>query len=62
MTLQENNWIAIVDGKTGTVTGGFSAGATGVEGVDTKNDGKIDFSGEQGRRAARARCGQVARQ
>lgn len=46
LTMQENNWIAIIDGKTGTVTGGFSAGETGVAGVDTKNDGKIDFSGE----------------
>jgi hypothetical protein len=45
VTMQENNWVAIVDAKTGTVTGGFSAGATGVEGVDTKNDGNIDFSG-----------------
>lgn len=46
LTMQENNWIAIIDGKTGTVTGGFTAGETGVSGVDTKNDGKIDFSGE----------------
>ena len=45
VTLQENNWVAIVDAKTGTVTGGFSTGTTGVEGVDTKNDGNIDFSG-----------------
>jgi hypothetical protein len=44
VTLQENNWIAIVDAKTGTVTGGFSAGSAGVEGVDTKNNGIIDFS------------------
>jgi len=47
VTLQENNWIAIVDGKTGTVTGGFSAGETAVDGVDTKNDGRIDFSGSK---------------
>jgi hypothetical protein len=46
VTLQENNWVAIVDAKTGTVTGGFSAGETGVAGVDTKSDGNIDFSGE----------------
>lgn len=45
VTLQENNWIAIVDAKTGTVTGGFSAGVTGVDGVDTRKDGVIDFSG-----------------
>ncbi len=47
LTMQENNWIAIIDGKTGAVTGGFSAGETGVAGVDTKNDGKIDFSDDK---------------
>ncbi|UJW86727.1 esterase-like activity of phytase family protein [Devosia sp. SL43] len=47
VTLQENNWIAIVDAKTGTVTGGFSAGEVGVSGVDTKNDGTIDFSADK---------------
>ena len=45
VTLQENNWVAIVDAKAGTVTGGFSAGATTVDGVDTGKDGIIDFSG-----------------
>ncbi|MDB5527071.1 MAG: Alkaline phosphatase [Devosia sp.] len=47
VTLQENNWIAIVDAKTGTVTGGFTAGATSVDGIDTKNDGTIDFAGSK---------------
>lgn len=47
VTLQENNWVAIIDAKTGTVTGGFSAGETGVAGVDTKNDGRIDFSADK---------------
>ena len=45
VTLQENNWVAIVDAKAGTVTGGFAAGATTVDGVDTGKDGIIDFSG-----------------
>jgi hypothetical protein len=45
VTLQENNYVAIVDAKTATVTGGFSAGATDVEGVDTSDNGHIDFSG-----------------
>lgn len=45
VTLQENNYIAIVDAKTATVIGGFSAGSVAVDGVDTKNDGAIDFSG-----------------
>ncbi|WP_240229870.1 esterase-like activity of phytase family protein [Devosia lacusdianchii] len=47
VTLQENNWVAIVDAKTGTVTGGFSTGAVSVEGIDTKNDGAIDFTGSK---------------
>ncbi|WP_375451311.1 esterase-like activity of phytase family protein [uncultured Devosia sp.] len=47
VTLQENNWIAIIDAKTGTVTGGFTAGSTSVEGIDTKNDGQIDFTGSK---------------
>lgn len=46
VTLQENNWIAIIDGKTGTVTGGFSAGSVTVENVDTKKDGVLDFTGK----------------
>ncbi len=47
LTMQENNWIVLIDGKTGTVTGGFSAGEVGVTGVDTKNDGRIDFSADK---------------
>ncbi|WEK05461.1 MAG: esterase-like activity of phytase family protein [Candidatus Devosia phytovorans] len=47
VTLQENNYVAIIDAKTATVIGGFEAGETGVSGVDTKNDGKIDFSADK---------------
>ncbi len=46
VTLQENNWIAIIDGKTGTISGGFSAGAVSVENVDTKKDGALNFTGK----------------
>lgn len=46
VTLQENNWVAIIDGKTGTVIGGFSAGAVSVENVDTKKDGALNFTGK----------------
>jgi hypothetical protein len=46
VTLQENNWIAIIDGKTGTITGGFSAGTVSVENVDTKKDGALNFTGK----------------
>jgi len=47
VTLQENNHIVIVDGKTGEVTAHFSAGATSLDGVDTKKDGALDFTGSQ---------------
>jgi hypothetical protein len=46
VTLQENNWVAIIDGKTGTVTGGFSAGSVSIENVDTKKDGALNFTGK----------------
>ncbi|MBB3952115.1 esterase-like activity of phytase family protein [Aureimonas jatrophae] len=41
VTLQENNLVAIVDPKTATVTGHFSAGTVALEGVDAKDDGQI---------------------
>src|SRR5690606_23122165 len=47
LTLQENNSIIIIDGRTGTVTGHFSAGTTSVSNVDTKKDGALRFTGEQ---------------
>lgn len=47
VTLQENNEIVIVDGKTGTVTSHFSAGAADLTNIDTKNDGKHDFTGSK---------------
>lgn len=47
VTLQENNEIVIVDGKTGTVTGHFSAGAVDLAGIDTKADGAFDFTGKK---------------
>ncbi|MGU3500838.1 esterase-like activity of phytase family protein [Mycobacterium sp. C31M] len=45
MTLQENNGIAIVDGKTGVVSSIFTAGTQAVEGIDTAEDGKLDQTG-----------------
>lgn len=47
VTLQENNWVAIIDGKTGAVTGGFDAGTVSLEDVDTKKDGALRFTGTQ---------------
>lgn len=46
LTLQENNYIVIVDGKSGEVKAHFSAGATSLEGIDTKKDGALTFTGE----------------
>ncbi|OAM76067.1 esterase-like activity of phytase family protein [Devosia elaeis] len=47
LTLQENNYIVIIDGKSGTVTGHFSAGLASVSDVDTKKDGALRFTGSQ---------------
>jgi alkaline phosphatase len=46
LTLQENNYIVIIDGKTGTVKSHFSAGKANLEGIDTKKDGALKFTGE----------------
>ncbi|WP_275790440.1 esterase-like activity of phytase family protein [Pararhizobium gei] len=46
LTLQENNYIVIIDAKTGTVKTHFSAGSVDLEGVDTKKDGALKFTGE----------------
>jgi hypothetical protein len=46
VTLQENNHIVIVDGKTAKVTGHFSAGKVDLEGIDTKTDGQLSFTGK----------------
>lgn len=46
LTLQENNYIVIINGKTGTVKNHFSAGTVNLEGVDTKKDGALKFTGE----------------
>lgn len=46
LTMQENNHIVIIDGKTGDVKAHFSAGATSLDGIDTKKDGALKFTGE----------------
>lgn len=46
VTLQENNHIAIVDGATGMVTAHFPAGSVTLDGIDTKNDGALKFTGK----------------
>ncbi|MEE1609715.1 esterase-like activity of phytase family protein [Microvirga sp. CF3016] len=45
VTLQENNHIAVVDGKTGAVEAHFSAGSVDLKAIDTKKDGKIELTG-----------------
>ncbi|WKG04670.1 esterase-like activity of phytase family protein [Mycolicibacterium sp. HK-90] len=45
VTLQENNGIAILDGRAGTVQKIFSAGSQSVDGIDTKEDDAIDQTG-----------------
>ncbi|MCF6369990.1 esterase-like activity of phytase family protein [Rhizobium halophilum] len=46
LTLQENNHIVIIDGKTGEVKTHFSAGTVDLDGVDTKSDGALKFTGK----------------
>lgn len=45
VTLQENNHVVVI-GADGVVAGHFSAGAVDLTGIDTKKDGRLDFSGE----------------
>ncbi|GAB3674254.1 esterase-like activity of phytase family protein [Actinocorallia lasiicapitis] len=45
VTLQENNGIVIVDGKSATIDRVFSAGTVSISGIDTVKDGQIDPSG-----------------
>lgn len=43
VTLQENNHIVVI-GADGKIATHFSAGAVDLAGIDTKTDGKLDFS------------------
>ncbi|KQR73426.1 esterase-like activity of phytase family protein [Rhizobium sp. Leaf341] len=45
LTLQENNHIVILDGRSGKVVSHFSAGTVDLDGIDTKRDGKLSFTG-----------------
>jgi hypothetical protein len=45
VTMQENNHIAVI-GADGKVVSHFSAGAVDVSGIDTKRDGKLNFTGK----------------
>lgn len=43
VTMQENNHIVVI-GADGAVAGHFSAGTVDLDGIDTKRDGKLDFT------------------
>jgi hypothetical protein len=45
VTLQENNHIVVI-GADGVVANHFSAGTVDLTGIDTKKDGRMDFTGE----------------
>ncbi|MCC6736873.1 MAG: esterase-like activity of phytase family protein [Bauldia sp.] len=45
VAMQENNWIAIVDLATGTVTNSFSAGAVDLTAIDVAEDGIVQANG-----------------
>jgi hypothetical protein len=45
VTLQENNHIVVI-GADGVVSSHFSAGSVDLSGIDTKKDGRMDFTGE----------------
>jgi hypothetical protein len=45
VTLQENNHVVII-GADGAVAGHFSAGAVDLTGIDTRKDGRMDFTSE----------------
>ena len=46
VTLQENNHIAVVNGKTGEIVSNFSAGAVTLDKIDTKKNGAFSFTGK----------------
>jgi hypothetical protein len=46
MTMQENNEIVIVDGKTGDIVSHFSAGSVDLDNVDTEEEGALTFDGK----------------
>ena len=44
LTLQENNYLAIIDAVSGEVKNHFSAGNVNLTDIDTENDGALDFT------------------
>lgn len=54
VTLQENNWIALIDCATGIVTGNYSAGSASLTAIDTEDNGLIEFGNLAGAEAQQA--------
>ena len=46
VTLQENNHIVVVNGKTGEIVSNFSAGAVTLDKIDTNKNGAFSFTGK----------------
>lgn len=46
LTMQENNEIVLI-GADGKVSGHFSAGAVDLDGIDTKKNGRLDFTAKR---------------
>ncbi|MEH6725803.1 MAG: esterase-like activity of phytase family protein [Hyphomicrobiales bacterium] len=46
VTLQENNYLAVIDGVTGEVKSHFSAGSVDLENVDVEEEGALTFDGK----------------
>ncbi|MFP9137030.1 esterase-like activity of phytase family protein [Devosia sp. XGJD_8] len=47
VTLQENNHIVVLNGKTGEIINDFSAGTVDLDGIDATEDGKLSFTESQ---------------
>jgi len=47
LTMQENNHIVLIDGKSAEVVGNFSAGVVSLDKIDTKSDGAYTFGGSK---------------
>ncbi len=45
VTLQENNGVVVIDLSSGRIKKAFSTGSVDLDGVDTKDDGKLDPTG-----------------
>jgi len=46
LTMQENNHIVVI-GADGAIASHFPAGTVDLDGIDTKSDGKLDFTGSK---------------